>query len=716
MTRSFRFVCLAVTVGFIAVGVFLFPNAFGRLIESFRDFGLSVAYFFCELFGLDYGITPTVNNLPQIPFFSFMQTSTPTAVLADDWGGFCDGWYAYWRLWADKDNFFSYISFLGNLAYRFCKFMVIFIPFLLLFYLLGKRYLKIQNNRYDRDSLPLKVYKAVACVVFRPVKLWISGYLQYLRDHRAILSLWLVLWLFYFNVFTILTEFFAWYFYFVMSFDFSSIYTQVYKLFLDLWAVFDFIPVWAWVIVGFFVLNDLSRKRAFHRLSHNERRNRGFLNERGVWNVVYGYVGAGKTSLLTDMALSAEVQMLDDAFAVILEVDMCFPYFPWINLENELKRAIKYHVVFDRWSLRRWVMKKYDRWRRSPCREKIFGYDYERYGLTYDNKLEVVDIWKSLHDYACAYFIFTVQSSYIISNYSIRSDKLISDIGNFPSWNTDFFRRDSRLIDSFSRHSHILDFDMLRLGNTMLDENPNRNAFGFGIYVITEIDKERKNSPELMETKRNVDGCNQKNDLFNACLKMSRHACVLRNRVFLYGFCDLQRTGSLNLDMLQLGDVIDVYDKNDMLPVLPFFSPYWVFGLLSSWVVGKFNNFYRQYRYNRGDNTLMLYLLKLAASKFSHYNDRVNNLFGCQTLKLFVERGLSDDGKKKKCKWFRQSKKVYSKRFSTDCLSGIFEVRGRLNTVGIDDLKEYADIMAGNDELLAQHSHFQNELNYIKQR
>ena len=59
---------------------------------------------------------------------------------------------------------------------------------------------------------------------------------------------------------------------------------------------------------------------------------------------------------------------------------------------------------------------------------------------------------------------------YIISNYSIRTDNLIDDLGNFPQWNTDFFQKDSRLIDSFSRHSHIVDFDALRLGRKVIDD------------------------------------------------------------------------------------------------------------------------------------------------------------------------------------------------------------------------------------------------------
>ena len=88
----------------------------------------------------------------------------------------------------------------------------------------------------------------------------------------------------------------------------------------------------------------------------------------------------------------------------------------------------------------------------------LWSYDSDHYGLTYDDKLQTVNLWDVLETYAQLYFIYITQSSLLVANYSIRTDCLLSDLGNFPLWNTDFFRRDSRLIDSFSRHAHILDF------------------------------------------------------------------------------------------------------------------------------------------------------------------------------------------------------------------------------------------------------------------
>lgn len=705
--------CAFITLGFVALGVFVFFGSVGRIIEAGRDFGVSVAYYFCEIFGIPHNITPTVNEFPKTPFFDFMGgAEAPAVPIPDDLQEFKENWTAYWQLWATKENFFSYLSFLSRLLLIFSQALLIIIPFVLLVYLLFCRLLKTHNNNYDKDSVPLRIFKRISSVTYRPAKAWLFRFFGFVRDNGIYLKIWLVLWLFYFNVFAIILEFIAYYLYFVVSFDFVNIYRQVYKLILDLWTGLTFFPLWVWIIAAVVILSLLARKTAYARLRHNERKNRGFLNERGVVTIVGGVMGAGKTAFITDMALSAEVQLRDQAFEIILESDMKFPFFPWCNLENELKTAIAFHQVFSVPSCKAWLQKKQKRFGKLSCRAKIFGYDYERYGLYCDDKLKVLSVWQVLEDYACAYFIYTVQSSLLLANYSIRVDGLLSDLGNFPLWNSDFFSRDSRAQEAYSRHAHILDFDMLRLGKILLKDNPNRNAFGFGVYVITEIDKERKNTPELSEVKRNTDECNQKNDLFGVLLKMSRHACVVSNRVFVKVMADLQRFGSLGGDVRELGEVVTIESQSEIMPVLPFFSPFHFFALLYDWLFGKFMNLYVQYRYIRADNTLSMYILKGLTATMQRYYTGLCNTFGCGVLSLLVENGKMDSEPLQR-RWYKMSKKVYANRYSTDCLAGIFERRAEQNNVGLDDLPEYAGSRATWEELQAQHSFFQNDMERV---
>lgn len=719
-----HYIAVALIMG-VAAFYFRFPYALGRLIEGVRDMGVSIGYYCAELFGGGAKFSVTVNDYPKIPFFSTatpappvpsvpapVPDNTPDISLPSTFSEFKIKWVAYWKTFISKDNLFAYFSAIGNGLYYLSYALLLLLPVAILLFVFIRRASGAINTDHGKESKPLKAFKKCVSKTYIPVKSWCLSFVDFLKNHSAYYKIWLCLWLFYFNAFTIVCEFIAYYFYFVVSFDFVNLYRQLYKLFFDLWAVIDFTPPWLLVIFGIWLLNKIAINIGYSELYHGENRNRGFINERGVVTVVYGSMGAGKTAFITDMALSTEVQQRDDALEIILECDMKFPCFPWINLEDELKTAIENHIVFSVPSCVNFMREKFLAWYKEPTDENIFGYDFRRYGLEYDDGLQLTYIWNVLKDYACAYLIYTVKSSLILSNYSIRTDMLISDVGNFPIWNADFFKRDSRLLDSFSRHAHILDFDMLRLGKTMLEHNPNATAFGFGVYVISEIDKERKNTPELAEIKRDDKKCNQKNDLFNVLLKMSRHACVVANRVFVKIFADLQRPESLGADTRDLGEVVYIKAKSEPALTLPFFSPFYFFELLYLWAKSKFDGAYLNHRYTRGDYTLLPYLLKSIYAKMFHYNERMYNTFGRQTMLLEVESGRMD-GLADKKKYYRQFKKIWSGRYATDCLSAIFTERAEVNTIGIDDMKTYHTIIATNDELKLQNSHFQAEISKI---
>ena len=708
-------ICILITLGFVALGIFRFFGCIGRIIESVRDCGLSIAYYFCEIFEIPHHITPTVNELPKIPFFDFpSQTPDVPTVPAvpsvpippDNWEKFKINWSAYWRLWATKENFFGYLSAVGNVLYIFSKVIVIIIPFILLVWLLLRCILKTQNNDYDKDSKPLTIFKRITAHTYTPIKTWLIGFVGFIKEHKNYYVTWLCLWALYFNAFAILIEFIAYYLYFVVSFDFLNLYRQVYKLFIDLSAAFTFIPLWAWGVVGLVALDKFRKNIAYGVMNHFERRNRGFINARPIVSMICGTMGKKKTTVLTDMALSQEAMLRDKAFEKILENDLKFPNFPWINLENELKRAMEYHEVYNLATVRKFVVKKRLRWQKTQTRERLFNYDYERYGLEYDDKLKVVNVWEVIEIYAQLYFIYVIQSSLLISNYSVRVDGILSDSGNFPLWNADFFKSDSRLIDSYSRHAHILDFDSLRLGKKVIEDNPNANNFEFGIVLVTEIGKERGNNLELSDKKKKDETTNQKNDMFDSWIRMVRHSATVDNYPFVKVVTDEQRPENWGANGRELCEIIRIKESGETRLAMPFFS---LAELLYGWLYNKFAGLYYEYRYNRGDNTLLMYLLKGLTAKMRDYYTGIYNRFGYCVATVDVESGTLD-GKTEANKYYLMSKKIYSKRFSTDCFSDFFTVKALRSPVGINDLNEYATEKATFGELAMQNSYFINDL------
>lgn len=428
------------------------------------------------------------------------------------------------------------------------------------------------------------------------------------------------------------------------------------------------------------------------------------------------------------MALSQEVMLRDKALDMLIQNDMKFQNFPWINFENAIKLAVSRHIVYNLATCRRYIHRletffylslsvtdarllrrikdHYKRFFGIFYKNYLFGYDYKRYGFEYDDGLKVESIWKVLETYSQLYFVYVMSSSLIISNYSIRTDNVMTEVGNFPLWDTDFFHRDSKTIDDVSRHSHILDFDTLRLGLKVVEDNVNADNFEFGIINITEIGKERGNVLELADKIKKAETANQKNDLFNSWLKMVRHSATIDNFPFVRVITDEQRPESWGLDARALCEIVSIKNAGEFKLAMPFFT----FGeLLYDFIFGKFVNAYLKYRYNRGDNILMMYLLKNFTAVVTHYYTRIYNQFGYCPLDIQVESGTQDGAIIEK-KYYLSSKKIYSKRFSTDCFSDFFAEKALRSRVGLDDLREYATEKADMDELSEQNSYFVRDL------
>ena len=735
-------VCAIITLGLLFLGLFRFPNALGRFVESGRDFVTSFVDFFCATFKIKTGITYTGNAMPDFSFLNVKERlqawmdsweapvvlpsvpsmpvepapPAPSVPFPDKWETFKVEWKLYWAAVFTSKNFVLYCYYVLYYLVRFLQAAMWVAMAVGLIWFLFKKYYFLRKDEEVVDVYqPIKESKGMIrwhrfyySTLF-PIGRWFIGMYYFIREHADFWRFWLLLFLLYFNVFAIAMEVLAYLFWFSYYLDVATVYPQFYKLCLDLQPAVTFIPVICWVVLALIGLNIWAKKIGYKRLQHNERKNRGFINSLGIVTYIYAEMGAGKTTMLTSMALSNEVQLRDDALEVILECDSCFPDFPWVTLERVLRKAYAEHVIYDKWSCVRFIRSLRDEFAKNPCKETIFGYDIQRHSLTFDNKMYVEDIWSVIQDYALAYTIYTTQSALIVSNYSIRIDSLMVDLGHFPVWNCDFFKRDSRLLDSFSRHSHILDYDMVRLGNQMIENNPNRYAFGWGVWVYTELDKEAKNTMEQQELKFNDEECNQKNDLMHVLFKMSRHACMIRHRNFVRIIADMQRVENITANLRQVGQVALIAERDDKKVVLPWFSAYKLFSPVLLAVKSSMDATYVKNRVRRSDKRFLTTCLEKARSKIGQWDVRTVGMYGGHALHIELQTGRMD-GRVKECKYFIQDKKDYARRNGSDCMAGTFESRGELNVIGLDDMATYADYIATQDELLSQNSYVQREL------
>ena len=414
-------------------------------------------------------------------------------------------------------------------------------------------------------------------------------------------------------------------------------------------------------------------------------------------------MGKKKTTLITDMALSQAVMFRQEAFTRLQKADMKFPYFPWICFEREILRCMEHGVIYNLASIKKWVKLKEKRFNKhGNVNLQLYGYDIKRYGEMYNGGLKEETLFEVLSTYAQLYFIYVIESSLIVSNYAIREENALISEGNFPMWDTDFFSKHKRE----SRRSHILDFDVLRLGRKVIENNEKAGSFEFGVVAITEIGKERGNNLELKEIKKEAKETNQKNDLFNSWLKMCRHSATVDNFPFIKVFCDEQRPESWGADARDLCDVITIVKSGEQRLALPFYT---IEEMLTEWAFNKFTSFYYELRFNRGDNTLLIYLLKKATAYLFKRNESIYNRYGFSVLSIEKERGTMD-GKTEKRKYYLSSKKIYSDRFSTDCFSDYFNDLAIKTKIGLNDYIEYITSKASVKELKMQNSYFINSL------
>lgn len=699
-----HFICITITLIFFVCAL-IFPLSFLRLYESVKDLLKSIGYYFCEIFYLpNHGIECSVidisntsnNIINTFKLFDFSNFGTYFEL----------GFNRCWNI--ETLQMYLYKASLG--LSNILRWVLLGIPLIILLIIKYRNYFKCHDNEVNADSKPLMIYKQIRLNVIQPIINWCTSFLHFVSEQKVYKMIWLCTWALYFNFFTIIIEFFAFYFYFVISFDFLNIFKQLYKLLVDLLPMIKFVPFIVWLGLGLYLFQKVRLNLGYQWLYHYENRNKGYINSTGQVSMICAPMGKGKTTTLTDMALSQEVMFRNKAFEKILENDLKFPNFPFINLENELRQAIEYHQVYNLATCRIWISKK-----RSRCcvddniinRKKCFDYDYEKYGYFYYDGLKEIHLFDMLENYVQLYFIYIIESSLLVSNYGIREDNLLQDLGNFPMWHSDFFNIDKDYINAYSRHAHILDFDMLRLGKKVIENNYKSNAFEFGVVVITEGGKERGNMLDTKDMKKNSEEANQRNDLFNMWLKLCRHSATVDNFPFIKVFIDEQRPESMGADVRELCEkIIFIRDKEETRNTLMFFR---LESIIYDFMYGRFNSLYYKYRFYRSDNTLLLYLLKNIFARYHKYYTKLINTYGYNRLILESEKGTLDN-EFTKDKYYILHKKIYSKRFATDAFSDYFKQKSLLCPIGLNDLEEFKTEKATLEELQSENSYFINDL------
>ena len=133
-----------------------------------------------------------------------------------------------------------------------------------------------------------------------------------------------------------------------------------------------------------------------------------------------------------------------------------------------------------------------------------------------------------------------------------------------------------------------------------------------------------------------------------------------------------------------------------------------IYSLLSD----RYRSFYLNYRFARGDISLLFYLYtKLFAALHKRY-ERDYNIFGYYPVKIETEKGTLD-GIRDEHEYYYMVKKIYSRRFATDGFSGFYFNKTIKSKYGLKDMPCYENIHATEAELERQNSYFVSDLTRI---
>lgn len=594
----------------------------------------------------------------------------------------------------------AYSRFFVNLLILLTKAMTITMIVVPLFILIKKAvvflYMKT-NNKHGKDTLPLKAFKGFSRFSITPTSKYIKDYVQYLKSSRLSRLLFIVIWVLNLNLLSILLPLIPFYFYFCFSFDFTALY-DIFKYTLIHTKYIAMLSPVVLVPITILLVDKWRQKIGIIRLQSFEEYNQTKLDGSDMETCKTGVQGSGKTKNVTNDALSWSVKFTTEAENRKRICRDMFSNFPWLLFELSIEQDILNEKIFNLVTCKDKVIEIECAYNNGE--HDLFGYNADLYGMNYYNGIAVEKLFNVLINYAKLHLIYVCQSSFIISNYAIREDKVPMTEGNTIRWNCDFFDFDKDF-EKVSYYSKILNFDLLRMGKKIID-NKESNSLEFGILCIAEADKEQKNAPSTLKDSTDSAYANPKNDGITMTEKLGRHMGAE-----IMGFCfykelkDSQRVMSVGADARELCTIEHMLRPSKEKNTLPFFF----IEKSIMWLANKlFVNFDDEIRYRRGDNTLIHYFLKYIHKKAFDIYYRRKNRFGYKVGTREVEEGTLDS-ERRTVKMYECNAKLFSDRYKTDSHLDFFENRVRESESGILKFNSYSGTKMKESEQEQQNSY-----------
>lgn len=568
----------------------------------------------------------------------------------------------------------------------------------------------------SHQSKPLILYLKFKETVLKRIKRFFINLWNELRFTPLFFWSFLMLALYNINLFSFFLIFFAWYMYFIFSIDFVSVWYLICKFLICISPLLHpfFWPFW--ILFFIFLIIKLKLAIGFGKLEDMYNKNDDFCSNLGIFQIIVGQPGSGKTKMVGAIALQQEARFRKKAADDMFQIRSWFPDFPFRYVEDEVEKLKSGEILYrEHRAVNKIQIEDYFQKKLKTERKKkhLYSYDLESQKTTHLDGLKEIKIIDALIIYAQLYYIYI--STLGVSTYGFRYDKAIELNGTFPTLQYNFFHT-KFADDEDSEYAKIFDLNMLRMYSqynyeeveSNLKNRKTRTLWDFGVGTFSEFGKERGN--RFTNLSRNID-VNPTKDGTPNFISVLRHVSTVNNYPYTCILCDEQKLGSFSgLEVAMAEYVVSIANSKETTKNA---LPLWLFeGIILDWGAEKFNKLQRKYVYTRNDQTLFSYIVGHCAAFFNGIQAKINNTFGYSRKDLSLSRQNVNGAQEKHgdTTFFLMNKVIYANRYKTDCYKGFFDALKKESKEGINELDSFNSTNASFDELLKTNGYFDSEL------
>lgn len=715
-------VSVIAVIASLALSIFYFRNVAHRSGQAFVDLKNSavhlVQFFGWLLYDTEITTQPTVNVMP-----SDMKNILPVS-----WAEMKMFLFGYVKTVFSTETFSAYFLALSDILFWGSFFIVpvgaIVGLIALILYLI---YSSVDND-YGKETKPKQAWLKVEDKFFRRIYGIFKSYVDFLKGsagkpYRILLGL---IWLYNLNFVTIIVEAVALYLYLLPTSDYVNLFVQIAKLGMDLTVALDFIPIGIWIVIVWSRFDKWRRAKGLEKLEDNENKNKKFLLEHPENLLATGEPRVGKTQAITDMSLTQEVIFREKAKELSFQRRMQFPFFHWGILEKTIRNMRELNPTFSLSYLREFIEELKEAHKLSGVNSYeenerllrgfrnlgyaggnnfIFNYDVVRFGKTYDNELKKIDIWESICFYAEEFYIYTNPTPLWFSNYPIKFHFAWEDYGNYPLLEIDFFSKSPDEIESTKQFSHLMIYDMMRLGIQKNPNGPYNNNYELGGATIAEIGKERGNQITNRGTKKDAQECNTANDLFEMDAKMRSHGTTIDYFTFFRILADEQRAMDLLAGLREIGSEMKICNKKEPKILMPGFAWEELIYQASTALTVKITDFITS---RKGSEGLFFHLVMRVYSFIYNHYVRVYNRYSSYDVDLKIMNQAQGQTMTEcaKYKYHISTKKVRSNVYDTGYFGVFYREKAKQSkTGGVNQVPQWKDVTPTIPQMVELGSH-----------